>query len=141
MNDPVVLFDGTCNLCNASVRFVIKRDKKELFNFASLQSDFAKQLFKKHGFNVKSLDSIILYEDGKFYWQSDAALKIARHLSGLWPLLYGFIILPGFIRDNVYNFIAENRYKWFGKKDHCELPAPGMKERFLDRDEAIFSSK
>ena len=131
MNKPVILFDGVCNLCNASVRFIIRRDRKNNFRFASLQSDFAQQLFQQLQFDASGIDSVVLYENGKLYVRSTAALKIARGLNGLWFLLYGFIVVPPFIRDAVYDFIARNRYKWFGKKDFCAMPEPGMKERFI----------
>ena len=131
MNKPVILFDGVCNLCNASVRFIIRRDRKNNFRFASLQSDFARQLFQQLQFDASGIDSVVLYENGKLYVRSTAALKIARSLSGLWFLLYGLIVVPPFIRDAVYDFIAHNRYKWFGKKDFCAMPEPGMKERFI----------
>lgn len=132
MEDNIIFFDGVCNLCNASVRFVIKRDTNERFKFASLQSEYAASVFSKLNFQSAGVDSIVLLEKGKFYVRSTAALKIARHLSGLWPILYAFIILPPFLRDAVYDFVAKNRYKWFGKKEYCEVPAPGMKERFLE---------
>ena len=131
MSKSVILFDGVCNLCNASVRFVIKRDQKARFNYASLQSPYAAGLFKKLNFDASKTDSIVLYENETIYVRSTAALKIARHLDGLWFLLYGFIIVPAFLRDAIYDFIAKKRYQWFGKKEHCEIPAPGMKERFL----------
>lgn len=123
-----VLFDGVCNLCNASVNFIIDRDPKGYFRFAALQSDAAKAL----GETVTGdPDSVILYEDGKRYDKSTAALRIARRLSGLWPVLYMGIIVPRPIRDVVYRFIARNRYKWFGKSDACRLPSPELKARFL----------
>jgi len=133
MDESVILFDGVCNLCNASVRFVIKRDRAARFSFASLQSGYTASLFRKLNFHANGVDSIVLLESGKLYVRSTAALKIARHLDGLWPLLYAFIIVPRFIRDAVYDFVARNRYRWFGKKEYCEVPAPGMKERFLDQ--------
>jgi len=129
--EAIVLFDGVCNLCNASVRFIIKRDRKSRFKFASLQSEYAASLFRRLNFDARGVDSIVLFEEGNFYVQSTAALKIARHLDGLWKMLYAFIIVPAFIRNAVYDFIARNRYKWFGKKDYCELPTPEMKGRFL----------
>lgn len=123
-----VLFDGVCNLCNASINFIIDRDPKAYFRFAALQSDAAKQL----GETVTGdPDSIILIEDGKRYDKSTAALRIARRLSGVWPVLYMGIILPRPLRDVIYRFIARNRYKWFGKSDACRLPSPELKARFL----------
>lgn len=131
MSHPVILFDGVCNLCNASVRFVVKRDKSEKYRFASLQSDHAKELLLENGVDPHSFDSIVLFEAGEIFTKSTAALKIAQNLSGFWPMLYVFMALPVFLRDPVYDFIARNRYKWFGKKEHCEVPAPELKERFL----------
>jgi len=128
MNKSVVLFDGVCNLCNAS----IKRDGEARFQFASLQSSYAASLFRKLNFDSNGVDSIVLYENGNLYVRSTAALKIAKNLSGLWKLLYIFIIVPAFIRDVVYDFIAKNRYKWFGKKEYCVVPTPDLKERFID---------
>lgn len=130
--DRIVLFDGVCNLCNSSVRFIIKRDKRKHFKFASLQSDYATDLFQRLNIDASSFDSIVLVEDDNTYIKSTAALKISKELSGLWPLLYVFIIIPRFIRDAVYDFIARNRYKWFGKKDYCEMPTPELRNRFLE---------
>ena len=126
------MFDGVCNLCNASVRFIIKRDRKARFKFASLQSSYAAGLLQKLDFDSQGVDSIVLYEEGALYVRSTAALRIAKHLDGLWPLLYAFIIVPPFIRDAVYDFIARNRYQWFGKKEQCEVPTPELAARFLD---------
>lgn len=131
MYDNIIFFDGVCNLCNASVRFVIKRDTSKRFKFASLQSDYAASVFRKLNFNSVGVDSIVLLENGKFYVRSTAALKMARHLSGLWQILYAFIIIPPFIRDAVYDFVARNRYKWFGKKEYCEVPSAETRGRFL----------
>ncbi|GIV32876.1 MAG: hypothetical protein KatS3mg031_0411 [Chitinophagales bacterium] len=132
MHAPVIFFDGVCNLCNASVRFVIKRDKQNRFRYASLQSDYAQKFFTERQFDASKTDSIVLFEADRFFTRSTAALRIARHLSGLWPLLYVFIVIPPCIRDALYDFIARNRYRWFGKRDYCAVPEPGMKERFLE---------
>lgn len=131
MDGPVVLFDGVCNLCNATVKFIIKRDRAARFKFAPLRSSYTASLFRKLNFHSNGTDSIVLLESGKLYVRSAAALNIARRLDGLWPLLYAFIIVPRFIRDAVYDFVARNRYRWFGKKEYCEVPASGMKGRFL----------
>jgi predicted DCC family thiol-disulfide oxidoreductase YuxK len=129
--EKIILFDGVCNLCSASVRFVIKRDKKKKFYFASLQSDFAKKALsrKEIGDPVKT---IVLLKENKIYLRSDAALEISRELNGLWSLLYFLKIIPRFIRDSVYNFISKHRYQWFGKTDECWLPAPDLSARFVD---------
>ena len=131
MKESIVLFDGVCNFCNASVMFVIKRDTKNQFKFASLQSDYAKQLFRELNIDSASFDSIVLVENGAVNIKSTAALKIARNLGGLWPLLYWFIIVPKFIRDFFYDFFARNRYKWFGRTDQCAVPTPELRSKFL----------
>lgn len=131
LSHPVILFDGVCNLCNASVQYVIKHDKKKLFRFASLQSSFGEKILKENNLPNTTFNSFILY-DNKIYTRSTAALLVAKKLSGLIKLSYGFIIFPKFIRDAVYNIIAKNRYKWFGKKEACWLPTPELKELFLD---------
>ncbi|HLU51657.1 MAG TPA: thiol-disulfide oxidoreductase DCC family protein [Flavobacteriaceae bacterium] len=127
----IILFDGVCNLCNNTVTFILKRDKKDLFRFAALQSDVGEKLTQEYGVDTTKIDSILLLTDKNYYYKSGAALRIARHLSGGYPLLYGFLIIPPFIRDFVYDIIAKNRYKWFGKKDSCMIPTPELKEKFL----------
>lgn len=129
----IILFDGVCNLCNGAVQFVIKRDNKNQFLFASLQSEEGKQILKEHNFPMNRMDSFFLVENGKVYNRSTAALKVVKKLSGLWGLLYGFIIVPKFIRDGVYNWIAKNRYQWFGRKDECMIPTPELKAKFLNQ--------
>jgi predicted DCC family thiol-disulfide oxidoreductase YuxK len=129
--NPVILFDGVCNLCNSSVQFVLKRDKQDVFRFASLQSEVAEQLLKQYQHPVSQLNTFILIENGKVYSRSTAALRVFKKLAGLWPLLYVFIIVPPFIRNAVYNFIASHRYKWFGKKEECWIPSPYVKNKFL----------
>lgn len=127
----IILFDGVCNLCNNSVNFVIKRDKNNVFKFAALQSEVGLKLASQLNIDTSNLDSIVLIDRGKHYKKSTAALYIAKHLSGLWPMLFGFIILPNFIRNGVYNYIANNRYKWFGKQDNCMIPTAELKSKFL----------
>ncbi len=131
-NNPVILFDGVCNLCNGAVQFVIKHDAKKQFRFASLQSEFGQKVLSENGFDTESLKSFILIEDNKIHTKSTAALRVAKKLNAGWPLLYGFIIVPPFIRNGVYNFIAKNRYKWFGKQDACWIPTPDLKSRFIN---------
>ncbi len=130
----IILFDGVCNLCNSSVQFVIKRDKKEQFRFAALQGEFGRQVLDqyKNKLPARTMDSFILLEKDDLYTQSTAALRVARRLPGGWRLLYAFMIVPRFIRDGVYKLIARNRYKWFGKKESCMIPSPSLKARFLD---------
>lgn len=127
----IVLFDGVCNLCNNSVVFIIKRDKNDVFRFAALQSDIGVEMTKKLNIDTSKTDSIILVEGNSYSVKSTAALKIARHLKGGYPLLYGFMILPAFFRNWVYDLIAKNRYQWFGKKESCMIPTPELKAKFL----------
>ncbi len=128
----VILFDGVCNFCNSSVQFVIKRDTKQQFRFASLQSQYGQQILAQHQLPQNEFNSFIFIENGEIYTKSTAALRVAKQLSGLWPMLFGFIIIPSFIRDAVYNFIAQNRYRWFGKREACMLPSPQQRQLFLD---------
>ncbi|MBX2962472.1 MAG: DUF393 domain-containing protein [Cyclobacteriaceae bacterium] len=128
----IVLFDGVCNLCSNSVQFIIKRDPKAQFKFASLQSVYGKEILKRFKLNADVLHSIILVKGDCYFERSDAALFIAKNLSGAWPLFNAFKIVPRFIRDAVYNWVARNRYKWFGMKNECWFPTPDLKNRFLD---------
>jgi predicted DCC family thiol-disulfide oxidoreductase YuxK len=131
-NKSIILFDGVCNLCNASVNFVIKHDKKAQFLFASFQSDAAKEIMLH--FNLENLneDTVILVKDRKVYNKSTAALKIARRLDGGFKAFYAFFIVPKFLRDWVYVYIAKNRYQWFGKRESCMTPSLELKNRFLE---------
>ena len=131
LTHSIILFDGVCNLCNGAVNFVIKRDPGNVFKFTPLQEKQGILLLKKHAIDAQKLDSIVLVENKKVYTKSSAALRIARKLSGLWPLFFVLLIIPSFIRDGVYDFIAKNRYKWFGKKEQCIIPTPGLREKFL----------
>jgi predicted DCC family thiol-disulfide oxidoreductase YuxK len=131
-NKSIIFFDGVCNLCNSSVNFVIKHDKKAQFLFASFQSDAAKEILLH--FNLKNFDSetVILVEGQKLYDKSTAALKIAKRLDGGFKLFYAFLILPKYFRDWIYDLIAKNRYRWFGKRENCIIPSAKLKNRFLD---------
>lgn len=132
MNDsPLILFDGVCNLCNSSVQFVIKRDSQKKFHFASLQSDCANEILSRFYKDTPNLNSFILVQKGKVYTRSTAALKVASQLSGPIQLMFLFIIIPPFLRNAVYDFIAARRYHWFGKKETCMVPDDSVKERFL----------
>jgi predicted DCC family thiol-disulfide oxidoreductase YuxK len=131
MKQHIILYDGVCNLCNSSVQFVIKHDRRGFFRFASLQSEMAATLLPTTADQREPLASVVYIFDGQVYTKSTAALKIARHLDGLWPALYIFIAVPKFIRDAVYNWIARNRYRWFGKQETCWMPTPELKHRFL----------
>jgi predicted DCC family thiol-disulfide oxidoreductase YuxK len=128
----IILFDGVCNLCNSSVRFVIKHDKRKQFMFASLQSAAGQQLLKQYQLPLQSFNSFVLIQHQKVFLKSTAALMVAKKLKGITKLLYGFIIVPSFLRNGVYNFIAKNRYKWFGKRDNCMIPTPELNARFLN---------
>jgi predicted DCC family thiol-disulfide oxidoreductase YuxK len=132
MNDnPTILFDGVCNFCNSAVNFTLKRNTKADIRFAPMQSEAGQKLLQQYNLPVGDMQSFIFIEDGVVYKQSTAALKVCRHLRGLWPLCYGFIIVPKFIRDGIYNWIAKNRYKWFGMQQACMIPTPEVRERFL----------
>ena len=130
-NKSIILFDGVCNLCTASVKFIIKRDPEAKFLFTSIQQADLSILPSGVTKEELTLESILLLEQDKLFMRSTAALKIARKLNALWPLLYVFIIIPAFIRDPLYNFIARNRYRWFGKQDQCMLPTEELKSRFI----------
>ncbi|MCD5324607.1 MULTISPECIES: thiol-disulfide oxidoreductase DCC family protein [Pontibacillus] len=126
----IVLFDGECNFCDQSVQFIIKRDPEGYFSFASLQSEIGQELLHKHQIPTHT-DSFILIEDNQAYTKSSAALNVCKHLKGAWKGLRIFTLVPKFVRDRVYDVIAKNRYKWFGKKDSCMLPSKEIRKRFL----------
>ncbi|MGM0933082.1 MAG: thiol-disulfide oxidoreductase DCC family protein [Bacteroidota bacterium] len=129
----IVLFDGVCNLCNGAVTYIIKHDKKDIFRFASLQSELGRKLVSERGMDPDDLDSIILIEPGVAYFRkSTAALEISKDLSGGASLLQYFWFIPESLRDGIYNLIANNRYKWYGKKESCMIPTPELKSKFLD---------
>jgi predicted DCC family thiol-disulfide oxidoreductase YuxK len=127
----IILFDGVCNFCNGAVQFIIKRDKKNRYSFAALQSDAGRKLLEEYHLPVDNLSTFILIEGGMAYSKSTAGLRIAKHLSGLWAVLYPLIIIPAFLRDILYNFIAKNRYRWYGRMDECMIPTPEIRARFL----------
>ena len=128
----VVVFDGVCNLCNGFVQFVIPRDPRGRFRFAALQSQAAARLMAEAGATPGESDTVVLIDDGRAFFRSSAALRIARRLRFPWPLLYVLVVVPRPIRDWVYDLIARNRYRWFGQRDQCLVPGPGIRERFLD---------
>ena len=128
---PLVLFDGVCNLCSASVQFVIEHDPEGKILFASLQSEHGQAILQHLGMKTDDFDTFILIENGVAYTRSTGVLKEVRYFSGLWKYLYALIIVPRPIRDFFYNIIAKNRYRWFGKKNECWLPTPELKMRFL----------
>ncbi len=129
----IILFDGVCNLCNSSIRFVIQRDKKDQFRYAALQSTLGQRLLSERKIDTGKVDSIILIEPGlAYYTKSDAALQIGKHLRGYGLLSSLLLWIPAPIRNIVYDFIARNRYQWYGKKEHCMVPTPELKSKFLD---------
>lgn len=129
----IILFDGVCNLCNSSIQFVIKHDKKNHYKFAALQSDVAKMLLNERGIDSSQIDSIILIDpDTAYYIKSSAALEIGKSFGGGWRLLSIFEWVPRPIRDWIYDLIAKNRYSWFGKQNDCMIPTPELKAKFLD---------
>ncbi|MDP2385891.1 MAG: thiol-disulfide oxidoreductase DCC family protein [Bacteroidota bacterium] len=130
--NELVLFDGVCNFCDSSVQFVIRKERKPTLKFASLQSPTGQNLLKKFNLNPVEIDSVVFVSGEKVYIKSTAALHLVKRLKGLYPLLFGFIIVPPFIRNAVYDWIARNRYKWYGKKDSCMIPTPEIRARFVD---------
>jgi len=130
-HNPLVLFDGVCNLCNSSVQLIIKNDVKNTFMFSTLQNSLTINYLASKDSKHNEIDSIILITPSKIYTKSSAVLTISKHLKGLYPLLYVFYIIPKPIRDFIYDFIAKNRYKWLGKKDHCMIPSENLKNKFL----------
>lgn len=134
----IIFFDGVCNLCNTSIDFIIQRDKKDQFLVGALQEEWSKKVLSKYEVKSDYLDSLVLLENQEIFYKSTAALKIARNLSGLWPVFYPLIILPQRFRDVVYDWIAANRYRWFGKKSTCRLPLPEEKAKFLSKENSSF---
>ncbi|MGB6153239.1 MAG: DCC1-like thiol-disulfide oxidoreductase family protein [Pricia sp.] len=131
-NHKIILFDGVCNLCNGAIQFMIKHDKEDVFRYAPLQSDIGKKLVDERNIDTDKVDSIILIEPGvAFYDKSDAALEIGKHLKGYRTISAILMLIPSSIRNIVYDFIARNRYKWYGKKEHCMIPTPELKAKFL----------
>lgn len=131
-NKKIILFDGVCNLCDSSIQFIIKHDKNDAFRFVALQSELGQEIIEYIGIDTAKTDSIILYEPGNaYYYKSEAALKIAKELGGIYRAISWFSILPRFLTDSVYDYIAKNRYKWYGKKDACLIPTPELKAKFL----------
>lgn len=131
-NKKIILFDGVCNLCDNAIQYVIKHDKKDVFRFVPLQSDFGKEILNYLKIDTSKMDSIILYEPGvAYFYKSDAALEIVKDLSGFskWSII--FKIIPSALRNPIYDYVARNRYKWYGKKDACMIPTRELKAKFL----------
>jgi predicted DCC family thiol-disulfide oxidoreductase YuxK len=135
-NAPLILFDGVCNLCSGAVQFVIRRDPRARFRFASLQSAAAKAALARTGVLGPLPDSIVLVHGGRVRVKSAAALAIVRGMRLPWPLLAVFWLVPYPLRDLVYGWVARNRYRWFGRTDQCWVPTPALRARFLDADES-----
>lgn len=131
-NNPIILFDGVCNLCNRFVQFIIIRDPNARFKFASIQSESGQSILHKLNMSKSNFDSIVYFKENKYFVKSSAGLQILKDLGGPWQLFYVFILVPQFIRDLIYNFIAKKRYKLFGKRDTCMIPTPEIKQRFLE---------
>jgi predicted DCC family thiol-disulfide oxidoreductase YuxK len=128
----IILFDGVCNFCNASINFIIDRDSRNQFSFASLQSEIGRKLLQQYQVpDTNSLDSVVLIKNGKIFKKSAAALEIVKDLNGLWPILSVFKLLPTFILDTFYDLLAKNRYKLFGKSETCRIPTPQLRQKFL----------
>jgi predicted DCC family thiol-disulfide oxidoreductase YuxK len=128
----IILFDGLCNLCEASVQFVIKHDNSDQFRFVALQSDLGQKIIVHIGINSKNIDSVLLYEPGvAYYYKSNAALQVAKNLGGLFHLGTVFRIIPTTLRNALYDYVAKNRYSWYGKKQSCMIPTEELKSKFL----------
>lgn len=132
-NKKIILFDGVCNLCDTSVQFIIKHDKKDVFRFVSIQSELGQKIISYLGIDTALTDSIILYEPGiAYHVKAEAALRIAKELKSWHNMLYYFNGIPDAIKNSVYDYIAKNRYKWYGKKEACMIPTPELKSKFLE---------
>lgn len=132
-NKQIILFDGVCNFCDASVQFVIKHDKKDIFRFVALQSDLGQKIIQHIGIQSKNIDSVILYVPGvAYYYKSNAALEIAKNLGGFFHFGTIFKIIPTAVRNVLYDYFAKNRYAWYGKKESCIIPTPELKAKFLE---------
>lgn len=130
----IILFDGVCTLCNASIDFVMKRDRTNRFLVGALQEPISKKMLSDFQVDPAYLDSLVLVEKGKIYFRSTAALRIAKRLSGAWPLFYLFIVIPAFVRDPIYDWIGKNRYRWFGMKSTCRIPSAEERNKFLSKE-------
>ena len=131
-NKKIILFDGVCNLCDSAVQFIIRKDSKDFFRFVALQSEKGQEILSYLGIDPSKIDSIILYEPGiAYYHKAEAALKIAGYLGGIYSVLATLNVLPTGLKNSVYDYIARNRYKWYGKKEACMIPTPELKAKFL----------
>lgn len=128
---PVLFFDGSCGLCNRSVKFVLRKEKNQVLNFSPLQSEFAKR-FLEGKKEIEGLDTMVFLDNDKIYTRSSAALRLTKYLKGLWPLMMIFLLVPPFIRNFIYNYIAKNRITWFGAADYCDMMTSELKKRFIE---------
>lgn len=128
---PIILFDGVCNFCNATINFVLKQDKKGIFRFAPLQSEAGQKLLQQYGLSTKDFDSFVLIDEGKVYKKSSASLRVMNKLPWYWKEMQLFRIVPKVFRDAIYDFVAKRRYKWFRRKEQCMIPTPELRKRFL----------
>lgn len=138
--ESILLFDGHCSLCNAAVDFVLKRNTKKKLLFASIQGTAGQRVLKKYQLPPSYLDTLVLVEQGKVYLGSTAALRVARHLGGGWPLFYVLIIIPKGIRDRIYQWIGNHRYRWFGRRASCRMPTASEKSHFLNENHPLLKS-
>jgi predicted DCC family thiol-disulfide oxidoreductase YuxK len=129
---PIILFDGVCNFCNSTVNFILRQDKKQVFRFAALQSKAGQQLLRDFHFTQQDFNSFLLIDNKKPYTASTAALRLIKYLPWYWQWTQVFWLIPRFIRDSLYRLIANNRYKWFGKREACMIPSPAVRKRFLE---------
>ena len=133
LEHPVVLFDGVCNVCNDSVKFILARDGQGYFRFASLQSEVAKGLLRPFGLEEMPLHTMVLIEEGRVFTKSTAVMRVARRLGALWPVVsFGMWLVPRPLRDALYSGFVKHRYRLFGKSEVCLVPTPALRERFLD---------
>jgi predicted DCC family thiol-disulfide oxidoreductase YuxK len=129
----IILFDGICNFCNGAVQFIIQRDRRGYFRFASLQSEAGRKLIAPYP-HLQNLDTIVLVENGRVYSESTAILHIAKRLDGLWKAAYILLVVPAALRNPLYRYVARHRYRWFGKREACMIPTPEIRERFLSME-------
>lgn len=131
MEPSILLFDGVCNFCSGAVRFLVPRDPEGRLRFAALQSETGTEIQRRFGLDLSDLDSVVLFEGDRCHTKSGAVLRVARKLSGAWPLLAVLLVIPRPLRDWAYDRFAERRYRWFGRSDACLVPTPQLRERFL----------
>lgn len=131
-NHPVILFDGVCKLCNGVVNAILQVDRRGVLKFAALQSAFGQKTLEEYGLDMNHFNSILFIDNGKIYYKSGAAIRMTKYLGGVWPLAMVLLIIPPFLRNFIYQVIARNRYRWFGKYEYCRVPNPKYESRFYD---------